>query len=874
MKDADKRIKEAIAMGERNLEIIKLAQNFCAHLKLGKSRVGGTGIVEQMTGLPIGLMECRCQYARAHGLSGGDSETIALDFYDRNCVDCDKRVPIGMPSLLNLVEEKKKKELERKKQQEMYKSLKASELAKRKEKRAKLKKDDQSRNSIIDLIDKIDAGSQEDSKKLIETAKIAPDKFDLDIQEALFDLADTDNFLNVECAIEVLTIIANNGQSINTDKRVILNQNEDQPVDLDRLVISSLKALDKGSGYNEAATTVDFWFDKKHGKFLTDKAIYALIRIAYPAREPLSFNVTTYRPGPLQKVYEMFPEEVLSVIQKLLKVDEKWTRISVAGAARYIVEKDGQFGINIIDSLLDSLDLPDDTYSGGSARVAAMHTLGIALIKRPDEIDKLIQKGIEKAVSDLKGDIFYAYDVIFRENRRTEKEKIPENVKKLAIKRVLETLIAKPNDERFEKATDILRGLKYGNISCLIGHEDLLLGAAAQISTELDNPYSLLTDPRPDPIKIMESSTRRIHLQSALNIIRENIGCLGKLYPLSIGNKVVECIKNLKDDSGQLKSTLISTLGDIGSNTQGLPLVLPSLNSGFVDNNALVRSSAVEAYGSLMEHKTENLPTSIHELFCASFSDPYVVVHRQAVETLRTSHPRKEDIPLIRNKLILLILVYRQEKNGAYFLARCVDELLDLTDRFQPIEAALANFILKIIPSLNPYERVKTFLFHRHQLKEAEGYSEQLALLLNEEYIYSLNLNEAIDLIKGLSIKEILKISDILKDGTKKLIMNNVYGHTLEIIELLSVAYCYGAVLELTRFFINSIEDTVENRPLRLKAQAYEIAAGLESAVLSKDDTKIEQHCKVWKENLNKIHKDDAENTDRRNFFKGIRLPR
>lgn len=80
MDSGEARIQEAIAMGKRNLEIIKLAQNFCRNLKVEKSRAGGTGIVEQMTGLPIGLMECRCQYASAHGFAGGNSEAIAIDF--------------------------------------------------------------------------------------------------------------------------------------------------------------------------------------------------------------------------------------------------------------------------------------------------------------------------------------------------------------------------------------------------------------------------------------------------------------------------------------------------------------------------------------------------------------------------------------------------------------------------------------------------------------------------------------------------------------------------------------------------------------------------------------------------------------------------
>jgi hypothetical protein len=568
------------------------------------------------------------------------------------------------------------------------------------------------------------------------------------------------------------------------------------------------------------------------------------------------------------------PEKVLATVRKLLAIDEKWIRVSAAGAARYIIEKDAQFGINIAETLLDSLDLSDDMYDGGSARVAAMHTLGKALSEAPNEIDKFIQGKIEKISSHLRGDIFYAYDAIFREDRRGKKRELPENLRNLVIKRLLETLILKPDDERLEKATDILQGFEYGHMEYLIGHEDLLLGAAAQIAAELDNPYSLLTDPRPDSIKMMESTTRRIHLQSALEVIMKHVGYLGKIRPLTIGNQVVECINNLKEHSGHLKSALISTLGYIGSSAQGLPLVLPSLSSGFSDSNSLVRSCAVESYGNLTSHKSVSLPSSLHELFCASLSDPYVLVHTRAVEVLRKSRLPEEYVPLIRNKLILLMLVYRQEKNGADFLARCIDELLNLTDRFQLVESKLANFVLGIMPLISPYERVKTFIFHRHQLKEAEKYSEQVATLLNEEYLYGLNIGEAMELVGELPVAEVLRIRSILKDAAKKLISNNLYGYSLEIIELLSIAYCWDAAHEVVEFFVNSIEDTTENKPLRLKALAYQSAVGLEVAILSKDDAKAEYYRKTWKENLIKIQKDNETNADRRSFFRGIRLPR
>src|SRR4029077_18413512 len=126
------------------------------------------------------------------------------------------------------------------------------------------------------------------------------------------------------------------------------------------------------------------------------------------------------------------------------------------------------------------------------------------------------------------------------------------------------------------------------------------------------------------------------------------IGKIGALNPLSIGHQVIQSINNLRDTNIKYKCMLISSLGHIGSTDQGLPLVLPSLYSGFVDNNVLVRCASIKAYGKLMKNNSESLPTILHELFCASLSDPYTMVHKQAVYTLMgLYHLNNEYIPII-----------------------------------------------------------------------------------------------------------------------------------------------------------------------------------------------------------------------------------
>ncbi len=92
----DDSIQKAIRIGERNKEIIELAHNWCAHLEVRQA--GGIGLVEIQTGLPIGMRSFKCPHANAAGMAAMMLEVVALDFYDRNCVDCKQRQPVRLPN--------------------------------------------------------------------------------------------------------------------------------------------------------------------------------------------------------------------------------------------------------------------------------------------------------------------------------------------------------------------------------------------------------------------------------------------------------------------------------------------------------------------------------------------------------------------------------------------------------------------------------------------------------------------------------------------------------------------------------------------------------------------------------------------------------
>ena len=100
----DREFKKAIEAGERTRATMELVRNWCSHARIEK--FGGTGMIEEMTGLPIGNHGLKCDHTTAEGMYTWDLRESALDFYDRNCVDCKKRKPVGVPNLSSLVKER------------------------------------------------------------------------------------------------------------------------------------------------------------------------------------------------------------------------------------------------------------------------------------------------------------------------------------------------------------------------------------------------------------------------------------------------------------------------------------------------------------------------------------------------------------------------------------------------------------------------------------------------------------------------------------------------------------------------------------------------------------------------------------------------
>ncbi|TFD13791.1 hypothetical protein E3T26_09285 [Cryobacterium sp. TMT1-21] len=108
MRDFEDQIQDARERGIRNRLVMDLASNHCSHMEFYQGPGWGIGMVEQLTGLPIGMRSVQCKHVAAGTtFATVNFESMAIDFFDEHCKGCPLQDPNGqLPTLGALVEEK------------------------------------------------------------------------------------------------------------------------------------------------------------------------------------------------------------------------------------------------------------------------------------------------------------------------------------------------------------------------------------------------------------------------------------------------------------------------------------------------------------------------------------------------------------------------------------------------------------------------------------------------------------------------------------------------------------------------------------------------------------------------------------------------
>jgi hypothetical protein len=190
---------EGVDMGNANVEAIELTRRRCRHARIGL--VGGNSYVGTMMGLPMGLLEVRCEHAPPPRIQGHNALELAIEFYQANCVGCPHRDPSGLvPTLAAVAEGRAAEEADRKAAADRAATERERRHHERCDRRCRtLAREGYVVRDLADAIDRVDhahprrepigAEDARAARQVLDAARGAPELFRPVLVDSLLELA-------------------------------------------------------------------------------------------------------------------------------------------------------------------------------------------------------------------------------------------------------------------------------------------------------------------------------------------------------------------------------------------------------------------------------------------------------------------------------------------------------------------------------------------------------------------------------------------------------------------------------------------------------------------------------------------------------------
>ena len=578
-----------------------------------------------------------------------DLGDVAVDFYDRNCKGCEHRKPVGLPNILELVSARDRLQAEQAERDEKRRQQCASELAVRTQSRALTRtKLSAVQATILDQLDELDRNpTSGDAEQLIETSRVASEHFTSEIKGHLFELLEVGGYHRAHACLGAL---------------------DELKADPDALCAAALRALAHHDAVPLAASLV-LKYLAHVDRNLIGEALPSLIGYANPPDFP--FLGTQRRPvkQPLHKLFLAYPDEVLSGLNKILSLRSADAADEAARGITCIGEVDANVPTRFAQTLIAKLVrakhlMPDlNEYQHGKAHVVRLAVLA-AFKQSPMEIDGHLQGYLQGASDEGRAAILHTCEGMLRELRFGGDKVQASEAHKIAFKRLLDATYSEKTQEALTTLQDAFSGDLYDLAPIAVQAGDDLLGAAAIIDDRLkDIPKTEFQDPHPFNLTALQRRQQRCVLLSVQNTCIKWACQAAKLAGSKEVDKLLAFYRGLPEARENLRSLVIENLHELARNGDALNAVLPELYGAMVGSSQLLRAMAAESFGKIACRRSSDLPDLTYEAFLPLLSDPYVIVHKYAVQALDRFWLPDNFAPPAEKALTQLVLVYSQNKS-------------------------------------------------------------------------------------------------------------------------------------------------------------------------------------------------------------------
>jgi len=456
--------QRTIRTGELNLSTWELVRNWCSHARLDK--FGGIGFIEAQTGLPIGHHSIKCEHAGAAGVATWDLRDAALDFHDRNCVDCKLRKPQGFPNLSTLVRERDDKRAVQIKMQALEQAKQADALKSRKAQRSNLRDSlGPVAGAILDHIDEFDEHrTREHSERIRESARLAPEHFEPQLTEYVLELAEREDWF----ADIALTVLKN---TLADRKRVA------------RLALVSI--ANSSAIQSASQALLDNLVDIDASGIV--RALPSIIELARPHEDVLRFSArAAEEPALLQALWQHYRKQVEEGLHDLFTSRNIYHVDSAARGVLAISEKHGDVFKPFVRSMVAKFsrarflldDFDDDDLYGSRTLHSLLKACSAAFNASPRDVDAVLQDMIQGSDRQSRERCYEIYRLALNGPDR-ERETVPADSEshRLAFQRILWAATSEEGDGVLNTAHDILRGRPRELEAIARSEFDSLLGA-------------------------------------------------------------------------------------------------------------------------------------------------------------------------------------------------------------------------------------------------------------------------------------------------------------------------------------------------------------------------------------------------------------
>jgi hypothetical protein len=832
--------EQHVRTGERNKLVLELMHNWCAHARARNH--GGTGLIAVQTGLPLGMYGMECDYAPAGGMAGWYLEAGVLDFYDRNCVHCDKRQPVRLPNLIQLVGERDR-ELERQRVASDLAVAKAEAArAARKQRRDALRVGQSVATcSLLDDLEALDQNPSEDARtRIVETVKLAPEVLTPPVQEYFFELVSSPS---ANCQAEALQALQRSS------------------ADAKRLMAAALQCLARREAIRTAAGIV-MTNPRLADEAAVEAAVPALILLARPPRSRFAFGDDRRElvPRPLEVMYDAWPEAVVRGIQSCLDSRQSYAVRSGTASLKVLSTTQpallGRFAKTLVAKLARAHLLIDDDEADRNLNDVCgdlQRAIAAAFLHDPAETDRHIEDYFVGASLEGEARLARAFHEVFRLAAR-DATTLSEDVVATALARIIRLASTSTNFGVLNEVAQMLRDEPEEVVAAVRKNLDAVLGAAAVLDDRLE---AFEAEQKQRTGINMLAALEANSVRSTLYYLREAFAALAAKAASgdrSATESFVDFLSRIDELRTGLSSALVKESGRLISTPVGLNLVLPELYTALVGSSTLLRARAAETLGHAGSKRIADLPGLVLEAFVLLLFDRYVIVHKAAAKALENvSLPPHLDASA-NLALLQLINIYGSDGDDKEFVARCIGLYCTRCASAAQLKRGLAVKFIRILERVPASSNIREINWAAKHLQDQPEFVDLVIRAFDDEDVSEYGEEDVMTLVYRIPDAEVLNRAGDL--ATLAIRRSSRAMYVAAIVEVLTRAGAWEQATAAMEASWSEVPDTVPMKRMKWGRRMHLIAVQFESAV-AVDDVPMQVALKNEWEALEAMLKED-----------------